>query len=383
MMGKTIAIFGGGVGGVVAAHRLRRLLPPEHRVVVVDRSPMHVFAPALTWVMLGLRRPAQVVADLRALRRRGIEVILDEVTAIDVHQRLLVMTQGELSFDYLVLSPGAEYGTGGIPGLAQAWTYYHLDGAEALRDQLAGLQEGRVVILIPSLPYKCPAAPYEGALLLDWYYRRLGRRQQVEIHIVTPEPHPLPVAGPQVGAQLAEMLTARQIIFSPNAQVQAVDQDRKVVQLANGAEVPFDLLIAVPVHSAPAVVREARLTGPSGWVEVDPHTMATSWEGVFAIGDVTYIPLAHGLPLPKAGVFAHGQAEVVARNLASHLLGRAAGWAFDGRGQCFLETGFGRASLAYGHFYAQPAPQVRVRGPSPLWHWAKRGFAWWWLRHWF
>ncbi len=383
MAGKTVVVFGGGVGGVVAAHRLRRLLPHQHRVVVVDRSPMHTFAPAFTWVMLGERRPAQVVADLRALRRQGIEVMLDEVTAVDLEGRRLIMTQGEVQFDYLVLAPGAEYGTGGIPGLAQAWTFYHLDGAEALRDELAKRQEGRIVILVPALPYKCPAAPYEGALLIDHYYRRRGLRHQVEIHLITPEPHPLPVAGPEVGAQVMEMLAAREIRFSPNMQVQAVDQEKKTLVFADGSQVPFDLLIAVPVHSAPAVVREAGLIGPSGWVEVDPHTLTTPWEGVYAVGDVTYIPLANGLPLPKAGVFAHAQAEVVARNLAAKIQGEAEAWRFGGQGQCFLETGFRRAALAQGEFYTHPAPRVKMRPPSPLWYWAKRGLAWWWLRRWF
>jgi sulfide:quinone oxidoreductase len=380
--GKTVVVLGGGVGGVVAANRLRQLLPRQHRVVVVDRNPIHPFAPAFTWVMLGWQRAARIVGDLRHLRRRGIEVLIDEVTAIDLQRRRLLLTRGELPFDYLVLSPGVEYGTGDIPGLARAWTFYHLDGAEALRDELEKLREGRIVILIPSLPYKCPAAPYEAALLLDYYYRRRGLRQQVDIRLFTPEPQPLPVAGPQVGEQVLEMLSAREIWFGPRMQVQAVDQDARTLTFADGSQVPFDLLIAVPVHSAPRLVREAGLVGEKGWVEVERQTLATAWEGVYAIGDVTHIPLANGLPLPKAGVFAHAQAEVVARNIAAQVEGRPQLYAFAGHGQCFLETGYHRAALVQGDFLAEPAPRVSLRPPSLFWHLVKAGFARWWLWRW-
>ncbi len=383
MAGKKVVVLGGGIGGVVAANRLRRLLPREHQVVVIDRLPLQPFPPAFTWVMLGYSRPTQIVADLRSLRRRGIEVLIDEVVAIDLERRRLLMTQGEQEFDYLILSPGAEYGTGEIPGLAGAWTFYHLDGAAALQVELAQIKEGRIVILVPSVPYKCPAAPYEAALLIDAHYRRQGIREEVEIHIFTPEPQPLPVAGPEAGTALAQILASRDISFFPRMQVKAVDQEAKTISFADGSQASFHLLIAIPVHSAPRVIREAGLIGPSGWIEVDPATMATSWEGIYAIGDVTYIPLANGLPLPKAGVFAHGQAEVVARNLAAQLEGRSPAWTFGGQGQCFLETGFRRAALAQGDFYAHPAPRVKLRSPSPFWYWAKRGFAWWWLRHWY
>jgi sulfide:quinone oxidoreductase len=380
--GKTIVVLGGGVGGLVAANRLRQLLPRQHRVLLIDRSAIHAFAPAFTWVMTGEQRPARIVGDLRHLQRKGIEVVLAEVTALDVERRRVYLGDQGYVYDYLVLSPGVEYSTGDIPGLGQAWTFYSLDGAEALAEELAKLQEGRIVILIPSVPYKCPAAPYEGALLLDYYFRRRGRRHSVEIAIFTPEPYPLPVAGPSVGEQVLEMLDRRGIRFTPGARVRAVDQEGRRISFADGSEAPFDLLIGVPVHGAPRLVREAGLVGPSGWIEPDPYTLTTAWEGVYALGDVTHIPLAHGLPLPKAGVFAHGEAETVARNIAAEIEGSPQRWAFDGHGQCFLETGYGRAALVQGDFFAEPAPRVELRRPGRFWHLVKAGFARWWLWRW-
>ena len=106
--------------------------------------------------------------------------------------------------------------------------------------------------------------------------------------------------------------------------------------MANGAHAAFDLLAYVPRHRAPRVVREAGLLGEAGWVPVDRHTLETRFEGVYAIGDITGIPLKLGKPLPMAGTFAHRQAGVVASNIARTIEGRGKAARFDGHGECFI-----------------------------------------------
>ena len=139
----------------------------------------------------------------------------------------------------------------------------------------------------------------------------------------------------------------------------------------------------VPLHRAPQVVKDAGLTGPSGWVSVDRSTLATNFPGVYAIGDITGIPLAIGKPLPKAGVFTNGHAEVVARNIAAEIRGERAEAQFTGQGACFVETGDGRAGYGSGNFYAEPAPQMRLRPPGRLLHLAKVLYEKYWLYRWF
>jgi sulfide:quinone oxidoreductase len=162
-----------------------------------------------------------------------------------------------------------------------------------------------------------------------------------------------------------------------------VDSSTRRISFANGSTADFDLLVYVPTHRAPDVVREAGLTDGSGWIPVDRGTLETRFPGVFAIGDVTTIPLTLGKPLPKAGVFAHAQAEVVAGNIAQAWTGRGARRAFDGHGECFLETGDGRAAFGSGNFYGEPVPSVRLHSPSRWWHWAKVLFEKRWLYEWF
>ena len=383
MARKTVAILGGGVGGLVAANRLRKLLSREHRIVLIDRSVWHSLALAYAAVMLGQKVAGRISGDLRRLNRKGIEFTAAEITGIDLSGKTISFDGQELAYDYLIVSLGAQYSTGEISGLGSAYTYYTLEGAERLREEIANFTSGRIAIVVAGLPYKCPTAPYEGALLLDHYFRRQRLRADVEIRVFTPEPAPLPMVGHPISEAVTELLAGREIRFSPNARLRAVDPQGRKLLFADGVDAPYDLLIAVPVHEVPSVVREAGLAEEGGWVKVDRETMATPFEGVYAIGDVTQILLANGLPLPKAAVFAHGEAEVVARNIAAEIKGGEGRWAFGGEGACFLETGYGKAAYITGNFYAEPNPEVRMRQPSLLWRWVKEGFIRTWLWRWF
>jgi len=155
------------------------------------------------------------------------------------------------------------------------------------------------------------------------------------------------------------------------------------LEFANGVTVAYDLLAYVPPHQAPRVVRESGLTAGGGWMEVNRHTMETAHERVYALGDVVSIPLKLGKPLPKAGVFAHAEAEVVARNIVRAITGQGEPAAFGGEGACFIETGDGKAGFGEGNFYAEPVPEVTIHAPSRMRHVEKVLFEKDWLRRWF
>jgi sulfide:quinone oxidoreductase len=383
LAGKTVLILGGGTGGLVAAHRLRRMLAKEHRVVLVDRSPQYSFAPSYTWVMLGKRDGRQITRDLRSLTKRGIEFVLGEVESIDPANKRVVVAGQEIVFDYLIIALGAQYSSDEIPGLGQSWTFHHLDGAEGLRDRLDTFVSGQIAVAASALPYRGQAAPYEGALLLDDDFRRRKTREDVKIHVYTPETAPWPSAGARVGERIVELLRERDIGFTPGVALAEVDQRAREIRFQDGTTAGFDLLIATPIHHCPSVLREGELAADGGWVEVDRETLATGFEGVYAIGDATAISLGEGKLLPKLGVFAHGQAEVVARNIASEIGGGEPIWAFGGQGGCFMSTAEGKAAYIAGNFFAEREPDVRLRGPGRRWHWAKLGFERLWLWRWF
>ncbi|MBT9614121.1 MAG: NAD(P)/FAD-dependent oxidoreductase, partial [Burkholderiales bacterium] len=377
--GKTLLILGGGIGGIVAASKLRRALPREHRIVLVEQASTHLFQPSLLWLMLGLRAPEQISRPYTALAQRGIELVQGRVERIDPLLRTVTVDGKELSADYLIIALGAELAPDAVPGLAQAGhNLYSLAGAEAIRDARLTLTQGRIALLVSAMPFKCPAAPYEAAMLLEWDYRRRGLRNQVQIDLYSPEPGPMPVAGAEASAQVRAMVEQKGIGYHPQQKVASVDPEARRILFENGASADFDLLVYVPPHRAPEVVRAAGLCGDSGWVKVDRATLATPFPGVYAIGDVTGIPLAIGKPLPKAGVLAHGQAEVVAHNLAAEITGAGAMTQFQGEGACFIEAGDGRAGFGSGNFYAEPAPSMKLRQAGRLLHWGKVAYEKYW-----
>lgn len=370
---RTVVVLGGGVGGLTCARELARRLRGRHRVVLVERSPVQYFGGALTWVMVGYRAPGTVMRDVRKLLPAGVSLVEAPVEGLDLAGNRVFTASGPLAYDYLVLALGAEMGMEGIPGLAgSAHTYYHLDGAVRLRDALGAFQGGRVALVVPAVPYKCPAAPYDGSLLLEWHFRHRGIRERVDIQVYTVEPMPLPIAGQATCSQALSLLRTAGVGFNPGHKLARVDPQARTLHFENGREAPFDLLISVPLHRPPAVVQDSPLAGPGGWVRVERETLRTAHANVYAIGDVTAIPLAGGKgALPKAGVFAHGEAITVARHLARELTGRGEPEPFDGTGGCFLSTGIGEAAFVYGHFLAEPAPQVQLRPPSRVWHASK------------
>ena len=381
---RTVVILGGGVGGIVAARRLRHLLPRRDRVVLIDRERQHVFQPSLLWLAAGTRSSHSIQRPLERLRRHGIDVVTAEITRVDPASRTVTAGGKDFTGDGLIVALGAELAPEMIPGLGDAGhSFYTLGGASNARDALRSIVNGRVVVLTAAPAYKCPAAPYEMAMLADGVLRQRGLRERVQVDFYAAEPLPMGVAGPAVSAGVRQLLQSREIGYWPERQVQSVDGDARRIAFADGTVVAYEVLLAVPPHRAPTVLRESGLVGESGWISVDRHTLATSFPMVFAVGDSTSIPLAMGKPLPKAGVFAHAQAEIVAHNLASAWTGRGSPLRFEGEGSCFVETGDGRAGIGSGNFYAEPKPVVSLRGPARWWHWAKVLYEWSWFRRWF
>ena len=366
---QTVIVLGGGVGGVATANRLRRRLASEHRVVLVNKEPDFSFASSYLWVMSGDRRPDQVTRPLQRLARRGIEVVIGQVEHIDPAERTVTVDDMTLTADHLVVTLGADWVTDRVPGLTETGhTFATLPGAHELAGRLGRIDSGRIVVVTAAPLYKCPAAPYEAAFFIDAGLRARGVRDRVELAVRSAEPAPMPVAGPAAGEALREILAGRGIDYQPVTQITSAEPGR--VTFAGVSE-DADLLVYMPPIAAPAVVASSPLAADDGWIHADPRTLGTGFPGVWAIGDNAQIMLAMGKPLPRAGVFAHDQAHVVADAIAATIAGKPAPGTFDGHGGCFIEAGGGRAAYGAGNFYAEPTPTVRLRPPARRWHLGK------------
>ncbi|HAZ07339.1 MAG TPA: pyridine nucleotide-disulfide oxidoreductase [Elusimicrobia bacterium] len=374
---KTVLILGGGIGGQTVANALAARFGGRHRVVLVEREENFVFSPSFLWVLTGERTPAQIQKPVVQMLRPGVELIRAEATSIRPVEKIVETSAGPLKYDYLVISLGAELVPEKVPGFQEgALNLYTMEGSSKIADWLHNSDGGRVAVLICSSPFKCPAAPYEAAFLVRDFLNKHGKTAEVSVY--TPEPYPMPTAGPDVGAAMRGMLESRGIAFHPGHKVAKIDAQAKTISFDDGKTAAFDLLIGVPPHRPPKAAKESGLTNEAGWIPVDRETLATKQDGVYAIGDVSSIALAGGKALPKAGVFAHMQAEIVAENIAEILDGRAPRRRFDGAGWCAIELGNGVAAFGDGSFFGE-IPQMKLYQPSQAWHWGKVLFEKWWM----
>ena len=375
MSATTTLILGGGFGGISAANTLRRLLPPEHEIVVIDESPRFHVGAGKTWIMLGERTYDEISRSRAALLAPGVRFVEEKAQGIGLSDRTVSLPSGSRSWNFLVIALGADLNPGKVPGLAEAaHTFYTVEGAQRLRAALERFSGGDVAILIPKVPFKCPPAPYEAALLLHHAFERRGLADRTRLAIHTAEGAPMATAGPEMGQYIKGELAQRGIAFSPQRSTSRVDGPAQRVVFEDGSEARYDLLIAIPPHEAPQVVRDAQLTNQSGWIPVDPQTLQVKQppdaREVYAVGDVTVVPLPGrykpdiGLSLPKAGVFAEAQGRIVAQQIAARILGRTPDEVFDGKGYCYLETGAQRAVKADGSFFELPHPVMQKRAPD-------------------
>jgi sulfide:quinone oxidoreductase len=354
-----VLVLGGGFGGIACAVALRDRLDPADEVVLVERRPTFVMGLRKNWALAGIGSLADGERPLASLADRGIRVVAGSVTAIRPGAREAEVDGETVSADAVVVALGAERNPDGVPGFREhGHDVYSVDGIAAAAAAIDAFAGGRIVVGIFGAPYPCPPAPYELALLLA--DRLEARGTSGGVFVFTPQPRSLPILGEAGCAAFDGRLAGAGVSFRPNTAATAVEAG---AVLTADTRVPFDLLLGVPPHRVPRIVVEAGLAEPGGWVRVDQRTLETRFPGVYAIGDVTAIPLANGMPLPKAGVFAHAEGDVVAARIAEGLAGRDATAAFEGRGMCFLETGRGEATMVHGDFFAAP-PAVELSEAS-------------------
>lgn len=375
-MTKKLVILGAGIGGLTAIHELRQrnmLNSGDLEVILIDPDFTHFQGFTLPWIMRGWRTAQQAALTPSEQTLNGVHTITGTVTTIDTQRKKVLGDHFDTNYDALIVAVGARNNPGRVPGLAEAVDagvahhFYSISDADQARRALTDFAGGNIAVLIPSLPYRCPVAPYEGAMLAHDYLIEHGKRTATQIDIFTVEPQPMPSAGTGPGRKLMVLLGDAQIGFYPNMQCRSVDAAARMIRFEGGATAPFDLLLFVPPHE-PAF----GLGGP-GWITVDPETLATQHEGVWAVGDVTSITTPSGRPLPKAAIMAKGHAKTAVGGALKHLgLASSDTAAFDGHGYCFIDTGNHESARGIGDFYALPEPEVELVQPSKELHQLKQ-----------
>ena len=358
-MKKHVLILGAGFGGLELARRLSDSLTDEVRVTLIDQNDAFVFGFSKLEILFGRQTREQVRLRYADISLPGVQFRQERVTSIDPRTRNVATDGATYEPDLLVVALGADYDPAATPGFVEdGHEYYSVAGAERLRDTLASFTGGRVLIAVLGVPFKCPPAPYEGALLLHDYAVRRGIRGATSIEVMTPMDSPIP-PSPQASEAIVTGLRERDIGYAPRRRVRVLDPAAHCAHTRAG-EAPYDLFIGIPVHKAPAVVEASGLTegGNDGWVAVDPRTLTTPFPGVYALGDCA------DAPVPRAGVFAETAARAVADDIAAKLHDTGPVTPYDGKGSCYIEFGDGLVGKVDADFLTGPVPTAPFLGPS-------------------
>jgi len=350
-------VLGAGFGGLELTTRLSDELGDEVEVTLIDQAEGFVFGFSKLDVMFGRALPTSVVHPYQDLVKAGVRFVQTTVRSIDPAARRVETDAGPFDADIMVVALGADLHPSDTPGLLEGGNeFYTVAGAFGLRDVLANFDGGRVIVGVTSTPFKCPPAPSETALLMHDHLTARGVRESSNISLVMPLPVPIP-PSPGASEALLVAFAERGIDWCPGRLVRGLDPDRKVALLSDDSEMPYDLFLGVPVHRAPAVVEESGLT-VDGWIPVNPLTLETTFPGVYAVGDVTSVGT------PKAGVFAEGQAAVVADAIVAQLRGHPESTTYDGHGMCYLEFGNDQVARVDVTFLSGQSPVGDLEGPS-------------------
>lgn len=313
------------------------------------------------WIMTGAREFETSKRPLGNVTKKGIEFVNEQVVEIAPQNKIVRTSYRSLHYDHLIVALGVELAPEQISGLAEnGLILYELKDVPKIRDTVRQMKSGRIAMAIMGLPYKCPPAPYEAALLVRSILEEAGTSDSVQIDFYSPTPITLPAGGPQVSEEILQILKSKKIEFHGNHKTISVEP--KKLKFESG-ETNFDLLIAVPPHKVPAVVIDCGLAQPGKFIEVD-RTCKTNFENVYAIGDVNQIMVTDKIAVPKAGIFAEGEGVTVARNIISQIKKEAESAVFDGKGGCYLETGTKTAGYIQVDMFASPSPITQLKTPS-------------------
>jgi len=348
-MPLDVVILGAGFGGLELTTRLSEEVPDDVNVTLIDQNDSFLFGFSKLDVMFG-RHPIDSVRMRYAdIAKPSVEFRQERVTAIDPAAKRVVTDRASYDADVLVIALGADLDPGATPGLEEGgYEFYSVAGAERLRDVLPSFEGGAAVVAVLGPFFKCPAAPFEAALMLHDFMSTRPAPKPTTIKVMSPMGAAIPIS-PVASAGILATLAERDIEFFPETIVTSLDPAQRVASLRDGGTVPYDLFLGVPVHKAPAVVEESGLT-VDGWIPVDPATFATEFPDVYAVGDIT------SAPVPRVGVMAEGEASTVADVLVHRIAGGASPAPFQGIVTCYIESGGDRVARFEADFLTGPSP---------------------------
>ena len=382
-MAKKIVVLGAGTAGTIVSNNLRRHLPADWDITVIDRDDDHIYQPGLLFVPFGIQKSSSLVKSRKKYITPGINFVLDEITRIEPDKKEVKTKNHSFSYDFLVICTGCRVAPDENDGLMDAWgknafSFYFKDAADQLRLKLKEFNGGKLVMDIAELPFKCPVAPIEFVFLADWFLTQKGIRNKSEIELVTPLP--MAFTKPKAAAVFTESARQKNIKITTSFELNRVDGKEKYIESVQGDKVKYDTLVIVPSTIGDPVISNSGIDDGIGYVPTHHNTLkALKHDGIYVIGDATNVPTS------KAGSVAHYEADVVVFNIMAEIYGAKPEEIYDGHSTCFIVYSKGTSSLIDFNYKIEPLhgkyPMPKL-GPFSLlketkmnWY-GKLGFEW-------
>jgi sulfide:quinone oxidoreductase len=367
---NRVAIVGGGAGGIAAAaSMLKRRRDLD--ITLIEPSDTHCYPPGWTMVGGGIFDSAPTRRPMAAVVPKGIRWLRIAAAGFRPDDNVVLLEDGaSVPYDVLVVAPGIVLDWDAVDGLSATLgrngvtSNYRFDLAPYTWELVQGLGEGEAVFTQPPMPIKCAGAPQKAMYLSCDHWRRSGRLGRIEVAFHS-------AAGVLFGVKeyvpaLMAYVERYGIGLRFNSNLIAVDGPARRATFSgpDGAVTRgFDLLHVSPPQKAPAFVADSALAAETGYVAVDPATLAhVHYGNVFGLGDACSAPNA------KTAAAARKQAPVVAVNALAALRGAGPGAVYDGYGSCPLTVERGRIVLAefgYDGRLLPTFPKWLIEGTRP------------------
>lgn len=373
-----VVIVGGGFGGLYAA---KALDDPGVEVVLVDRRNFHLFQPLLYQAATGGLSPADIAHPLRSIlkRRRNVHVLLGEVVDFDVAARRLLLGEGELEYDTLVVAAGAVshyFGHGDwaehAPGLKtvedatdiRSRVLLAFEAAERETDP-ARRAAHLTFVVVGGGPTGVELAGALGEIAIHTLKSdfRSIRPSDAKILLVEGADRLLLAYKPELAERAAADLAAIGVTVRTGTLVDAIDAAGVTLRAGETVDrVEAGAVIwAAGVRASPLADSLARATGATpdrqGRIPVEPDLTVAGAPNIFVIGDMAACKGKDGKPLPGVAPVAMQQGAHVARTVTARLRGKApapfryrdrGSMATIGRSRAIADLGF----VSYGGFAA-------------------------------
>jgi len=354
---KKLLILGAGTGGTIMANKMRKTLDrAEWEITIVDQEKNHYYQPGFLFVPFGMYTKNDVIKPKNDFIPVGVNLIYQEIHKIEGEKNQVLLKDGTiLKYDYLIIATGTQIVPEETPGLTdklwhkEIFDFYTIEGATALASFFKTWKGGNMVLNIAENPIKCPVAPLEFVMFADAFFVERGMRDKVNITYVTPMSGAF--TKPRASKMLGGLLKEKNINIIPDFYIEKVDNDNKKIISYDEAEVPFDVLISIPVHMGSDMIGRSELGDDLNFVKTDKYTLRSQqFENIFVLGDASNIPTS------KAGSVVHFSADIVHENLICAIEGRELSGKFDGHSNCYIETGHGKGALIDFNYETEPLP---------------------------